>query len=91
MDVKRFADGETIAPDTVRKRPRIPEGGECRIVPRHTVFGDGEHIAATDKVDVDVLATAAEACKWVGPMGGERDDSRSVEKRAYSVRFHTIG
>ena len=90
MDIKQFTDDEIIALDTVRKRPCISEGGECRIVSRHTIFDDGEHIAVTDKVDVNVFATAAEACKWVGSMGSKRDDSRSVEKRAHNVRFHTI-
>lgn len=32
MNIKQFTDDEIIALDTVRKRPCIPEGGECRIV-----------------------------------------------------------
>lgn len=39
---------------------------------------------------VNVFATAAEAYEWVGSMSSRRDDSCSVDKRAYSVRFHTI-
>ena len=90
MNVERFTDDEIITLDTVRKRPCISEGGEGHIVSSHTVFDDGEHVAVTDKVDVNVFATAAEAYGWVGSMGGKRDDSRSVDKRAYNVRFHAI-
>lgn len=90
MDIKNFTDDEIITFNTVRKHPCISEGGECYIISRYTIFDDGEHIAVTDKVDVNVFATAAEAYKWVGSMSSRRDDSCSVEKRAYSVRFHTI-
>ena len=45
----------------------------------------------TDKVDVNVFATAAEAYKWVGLMSSRRDDPCSVDKHAYGVRFHNIG
>lgn len=90
MDIEQFTDDETITLDTVRKRPCISEGGGRHIVSSHTVFDDGEHIAVTDKVDADVFATAAEACTWVGSMGGRRDDSRPVDKHAHSVRFHNI-
>ena len=91
MNVKTFTDDEIITLDTVRKRPCIPEGGECHIVSRHTVFDDGGHIEITDKVDVDVFATVPEAHKWAAPMGSEVDDSRSVQKHTYNVRFHDIG
>lgn len=90
MDIKNFTDDEIITLNTVRKYPCISEGGECYIVSRYTIFDDGEHIAVTDKVDVNVFATAAEAYKWVGLMSSRRDDSCSVEKRAYSVRFHDM-
>lgn len=90
MNIKQFTDDETIALDTVRKRPCISEGGECRIVSRHTIFDDGGHIAVTDKVDVDVFATVAEAYKWVALMSYKVDDSRSVDKRVYDVRYHAI-
>lgn len=90
MDIRQFTDDETITLDTVRKRPCISEGGECRIVSRYTVFGDGEHIAVTDKVDVDVSAAVAEACRWAALMGYRVDDSRSVDKHVYDVRHHAI-
>lgn len=90
MDIKKFTDDEIITLNTVRKHPCISEGGECYIVSSYTIFDDGEHIAVTDKVDVNVFATAAEAYKWVGSMSSRRDDSCSVQKHAYSVRFHTI-
>lgn len=90
MDIEKFTDDEIITLDTVRKRPCISECGECHIVSSHTIFDDGEHIAVTDKVDANIFATAAEAYKWVGSMGSRRDDSRSVQKHAHSVRFHTI-
>ena len=90
MNIKQFTDDEIITLNTVRKRPCISEGGECYIVSSFTVFDDGEHIVVTDKADVNVFATAAEAYEWVGSMGGRRDDSCSVDKRAYSVRFHII-
>lgn len=90
VDIEQFTDDEIITPDTVRKRPCISEGGGCHIVSSHTVFGDGGHIAATDKVDADVFATAAEAYKWARSMSGRRGDSCPVQRHAYSVRFHTI-
>lgn len=90
MDVKKFTDDEIITLNTVRKHPCIPEGGECYIVSSYTIFDDGEHIAVTDKVDVNVFATAAEAYRWVESMSGRRDDSRSVRKHVYSVRFHNM-
>lgn len=90
MNIKQFTDDEIITLNTVRKRPCISEGGECYIVSSYTIFDDGEHIAVTDKADVNVFATAAEAYELVGSMSSRRDDSCSVDKRAYSVRFHTI-
>lgn len=90
MDIKQFTDDQIITLDTVRERPCISDGGECYIVSSYTIFDDGEHIAVTDKVEVNVFATVAEAYTWVGSMSSRRDDSRSVQKRAYSVRFHTI-
>ena len=90
MDIKNFTDDEIITLNTVRKQPCISEGGECYIVSSYTIFDDGEHIAVTDKVDVNVFATAAEAYEWVGSVSSRRDDSCSVQKRAYSVRFHDI-
>ena len=90
MDIEKFTDDEIITLNTVRKHPCISDGGECHIVSSYTIFDDGEHIAVTDKVDVNVFATAAEAYKWVGSMSGKRDDSCSVDKHAYNVRFHTI-
>lgn len=90
MNIKQFTDDEIITLNTVRKRPCISEGGECYIVSRYTIFDDGEHIAVTDKADVNVFATAAEAYEWVGSMSSRRDDSCSVDKRAYSVRYHAI-
>lgn len=89
MDIKRFTDDEIIALDTVRKRPCISEGGECRIVSRYTIFDDGEHIAVTDKVDVNVFAVV-EAYEWVALMSYKVDDSRSVDKHVYDVRHHAI-
>lgn len=88
--IEKFTDDGIIALDTVRKHPCISEGGERYIVSSYTVFDDGEHIAVTDKVDVNVFATAAEAYKWVGSMSGKRDDSRSVQKHVYNVRFHNM-
>lgn len=90
MDIKKFTDDEIITLNTVRKHQCISEGGECYIVSSYTIFDDSEHIAVTDKVDVNVFATVAEAYKWVGSMSSRRDDSCSVDKHAYSVRFHTI-
>lgn len=90
MNIEKFTGDGIIALDAVRERPCISEGGECHIVSSHTIFDDGEHIAVTDKADVDVFATAAEAYGWVGSMSGRRDDSCSVDKRAYSVRFHDM-
>mgnify|MGYP000454781408 CR=1 FL=1 len=90
MNVKQFTDDETITLDTVRKRPCISEGGECHIVSSYTIFDDGGHVAVTDKVDVDVFATAAEAYMWVGSMGSKRDDSRSADKHVHDVRFHNM-
>ena len=90
MDIKQFTDDEIITLNTVRERQCISDGGECYIVSSYTIFDDGEHIAVTDKVDVNVFATVAEAYKWVGSMSSRRDDSCSVQKHAYSVRFHTI-
>lgn len=90
MDIKKFTDDEIITLNTVRKRPCISEGGECYIVSSYTIFDDVEFIAVTDKVDVNVFATAAEAYMWVGSMSSRRDDSCSVQKHAYSVYFHTI-
>lgn len=74
----------------MREHPCISECGGCYIVSSYTIFDDGGHIAVTDKVDVNVFATVAEAYKWVGSMGSRRDDPCSVQKHAYSVRFHTI-
>jgi hypothetical protein len=88
VDIKKFTDDEIITLNTVRKHPCISEGGECYIVSSYTIFDDGEHIAVTDKVDVNVFATAAEAYKWVGSMSSKRDDSCSVQKHVYNVRFH---
>lgn len=82
---------EIIALNTVRKRPCISEGGECHIVSCYTIFDDGEHIEITDKVDVDVFATVPEAYRWAALMSGKVDDSRSVQKHTYNVRFHNIG
>lgn len=90
MDIKKFTDDEIITLNTVRKHPCISEGGECYIVSSYTIFDDGEHIAVTDKVDVNVFATAAEAYKWVGSMSSRRDDSCSVQKHVYNVRFHNM-
>ena len=90
MNIKRFTDDEITTLNTVRKRPCISEGGECHIVSSYTIFDDGEHIAVTDKADVNVFATAAEAYEWVGSMSGRRDDSCSVDKHVYSVRYHAI-
>ena len=90
MNIKQFTDDEIIALNTVRKRPCISEGGECRIVSRYTIFDDGEHIAVTDKVDVNVFATVAEAYKWVALMSYKVDDSCSVDKHVYNVRYHAI-
>ena len=90
MDIERFTDDETIALDTVRKRPCISEGGECRIVPRHAIFDDGEHIAATDKVGVDAFATVAGAYGRVAPMGHKVDGSRSADGHVYGVRHHAV-
>lgn len=86
MDIETSTDDEAITPDTVRKRPCIPEGGGC-----HTVFDDGGHIEITDKADVDVFATVPEAYKWAAPMGGKADGSRPVRKHTYDVRSHDIG
>lgn len=74
----------------MRKHPCVSEGGECHIVSSYTIFDDGEHIAVTDKVDVNVFATVAGAYTWARSMSSKRDDSRSVQKHAYSVRFHNI-
>lgn len=90
MDIKIFTDDEIITLNTVRKRSCISEGGECYIVSSYTIFDGGEHIAITDKIDVNVFATAAEAYKWVGSMSSKRDDSCSVDKRVYNVRFHNM-
>lgn len=90
MDIKKFTDDEIITLNTVRKHPCISDGGGCYIVSSYTIFDDGEHIAVTDKVDVNVFATAAEAYTWVGSMSSRRDDSCSVDKHAYSVRFHNM-
>lgn len=89
MDIKTFTD-EIITLNTVRKHPCISEGGECYIVSSYTIFDDCENIAVTDKVDVNVFATVAEAYKWVGLMSSRRNDSCSVDKHAYSVRFHNM-
>lgn len=91
MDIENFTDDEIITLDTVRKHPCVSEGGECHIVSSYTIFDDDEHIAVTDKVDVNVFATAAEAYNRVGLMGSRRDDSRSVREHVHNVRFHTIG
>lgn len=90
MGIERFTDGETIAPDTVRKRPCIPEGGGCRIASRRAVFDDGGHIAATDRADADAFAAVAEACERAAPMGCKADGSRSAGKHAYGVRYRAI-
>lgn len=90
MDIKKFTDDEIITLNTVRKHPCISDCGGCYIVSSYTIFDDGEHIAVTDKVDVNVFATAAEAYKWARLMSSRRDDSCSAQKRAYNVRFHTI-
>lgn len=90
MNIKQFTDDEIITLNTARKHPCISEGGECYIVSRYTIFDDCEYIAVTDKVDVNVFATVAEAYKWVGSMSSKHDDSCSVNKHAYSVRFHNM-
>ena len=90
MDIKNFTDDEIITLNTVRKRPCISEGGGCYIVSSYTIFDDGGHTTVTDKADINVFATAAEAYKWARLMGSKRDDSCSVQKHAYSVRFHNI-
>lgn len=77
MNIKTFTDDEIITLNTVRKRPCISEGGE--------------HIEITDKVDVNVFATVPEAYKWAALMSGKVDDSCSVQKHTYNVRFHNIG
>lgn len=76
MNIKTFTDDEIITLNTVRKHPCI---SEC-----------GEHIAVTDKVDVNVFATVAEAYKWVALMSYKVDDSCSVDKHVYNVRYHAI-
>lgn len=90
MNIKQFTDDEITTLNTVRKHSCISEGGECYIVSSYTIFDDGEYIAITDKVDVNVFATVAEAYKWVGLMSSKRDDSCSVDKHTYSVRHHVI-
>lgn len=91
MNIETFTDDEIITLDTVRAHPCISEGGECHIVSRHTIFDDGEDIEITDKVDVDVFATAAEAYKWAAVMSCKADDSRSVRKHTHNVSSHNIG
>lgn len=90
MNIKTFTDDEIITLNTVRKRPCISEGGECYVVSCYTIFDDGEHIEITDKVDANVFATVPEAYKWAALMSGKVDDSCSVQKHTYNVRFHNI-
>lgn len=90
IEVEKFTDDETITLDTVRKHPCISECGGCHIVSRHTMFGDGGHIAVTDKAGVNAFAAAAGAYGWVGSVSSRRDGSRPVQKRAYGVRLHDI-
>lgn len=89
--IKTFTDDEITTLNTVRKHPCISEGGECYIVSCYTIFDDGENIEITDKVDVNVFATAAEAYKWAAVMSCKADDSCSVQKHTYNVRFHNVG
>lgn len=51
----------------------------------------GRHIEITDKLDVNVFATAAEAYKWVAKMAMRYDESHIPTKRAYVVSFHAMG
>nr|DAH71598.1 MAG TPA: hypothetical protein [Caudoviricetes sp.] len=90
MNIEQFTDDEIITLNTVRKHPCISKSGECYIVSSYTIFDDSEHIAITDKIDVNVFATVAEAYKWVGSMSSRHDDSCSVQKHVYNVRFHAI-
>lgn len=54
------------------------------------IYDNDSHIEVTDKLDVNVFATAAEAYKWAAKMTMMFDESCIPTKRAYVVRFHAM-
>lgn len=89
-NIKRFTDDEITALNAVRKRPCITEGGECFIVSCYRIVDIDEHIEITDKTDVNVFATEAEANEWVAKMAAGSHDSVSDVKHVRSVCCHQI-
>lgn len=88
---KKFTDDEIRTINFGRKIPCISPIGECYIVSVYFIHDNGRHIEVTDKLDVNVFATAAEAYKWVAKMAMRFDESNIPTKRAYVVSFHAMG
>jgi hypothetical protein len=89
-NIKKFTDDEIRTINVGRKIPCINSSGECYIVSVYFIHDNGRHIEVTDKLDVNVFATAAEAYKWVAKMVMRFDESCIPTKRAYIVRFHAM-
>ena len=86
-DIRKFTLDEIRTINFSRKEACILDSGDCYIVSRYTIFDDCGRIEVTEKFDVNVFATSAEAYKWAALMTAKRDDSWSVKKYVYSVRY----
>lgn len=89
-NIRKFTDGEIRTINVGRKISCINSSGECYIVSVYFIYDNGHHIEITDKLDVNVFATAGEAYKWTAKMTMMFDDSCIPTKRAYTVRFHAM-
>lgn len=88
-NIRKFTDDEISTINVGRKIPCI-NSGECYIVSVYFIYDNDRHIEVTDKFDVNVFATAAEAYKWAAKMTMMFDESCIPTKRAYAVRFHAM-
>lgn len=88
-NIRKFTDDEIRTINVGRKIPCI-NSGECYIVSVYFIHDNDCHIEVTDKFDVNVFATVAEAYKWAAKMTMMFDESCVPTKRAYVVRFHAM-
>lgn len=75
-NIRKFTDDEIRTINVGRKISCINSSGECYIVSVYFIYDNERHIEVTNKLDVNVFATATEACV--------------PTKRAYVVRFHAM-
>lgn len=89
-NIRKFTDDEIRTINVGRKIPCINPSGECYIVSVYFIYDNEPYIEVTDKLDVNVFATAVEAYKWAAKMIMMFDESCISTKRAYIVRFHAM-